>query len=222
VVLTPCPGRLTRRFERSCSWGSDTRGHRETQRRQLATMPHQLGPVHANPLWEKKVSLTLVARSGLVGVRRAKKPHQGGIRACDTGNSGKARGETDRAEQTTTLAECPGRHSRVRIGGLGLISRQPPLELGGGHGPGRAGRFGWDRGKRAARRAARQIATDQIDLPPAKLWDAAQIFQRRVTPNDAFFVCFHLAVIPEIDVATWKLSIKGDACKAPLNIRWTS
>jgi DMSO/TMAO reductase YedYZ molybdopterin-dependent catalytic subunit len=36
-------------------------------------------------------------------------------------------------------------------------------------------------------------------------------FNDVLTPNDAFFVRFHLAVIPEVDVATWKLSLKGDA-----------
>jgi DMSO/TMAO reductase YedYZ molybdopterin-dependent catalytic subunit len=36
-------------------------------------------------------------------------------------------------------------------------------------------------------------------------------FNDVLTPNDAFFVRFHLAVIPEVDVATWKLSVKGDA-----------
>ncbi len=39
-------------------------------------------------------------------------------------------------------------------------------------------------------------------------------FNDVLTPNDAFFVRFHLAVIPEIDVATWKLSIKGDALQS--------
>ncbi len=39
-------------------------------------------------------------------------------------------------------------------------------------------------------------------------------FNDVLTPKDAFFVRFHLAVIPEIDVATWKLSVRGDAVQS--------
>ena len=36
-------------------------------------------------------------------------------------------------------------------------------------------------------------------------------FNEAFTPNDAFFVRYHLASIPQIDAATWKLSIGGEA-----------
>jgi len=36
------------------------------------------------------------------------------------------------------------------------------------------------------------------------------------TPNDQFFVRYHLAVIPEIDVDTWRLKVGGGAAQRPL------
>ena len=36
-----------------------------------------------------------------------------------------------------------------------------------------------------------------------------------LTPNDRFFVRWHLASIPEIDPRTWRLSVGGDAAAAP-------
>jgi sulfite dehydrogenase len=35
-------------------------------------------------------------------------------------------------------------------------------------------------------------------------------FRTAITPNDAFFVRYHLSVIPEVDVKTWKISVGGD------------
>jgi len=35
------------------------------------------------------------------------------------------------------------------------------------------------------------------------------------TPNDAFFVRYHIASIPEIDVRSWRLEVGGDALDAP-------
>ena len=39
-------------------------------------------------------------------------------------------------------------------------------------------------------------------------------FREAITPNDAFFVRYHLAVIPEIDVKTWTISVGGDGANA--------
>jgi DMSO/TMAO reductase YedYZ molybdopterin-dependent catalytic subunit len=36
-----------------------------------------------------------------------------------------------------------------------------------------------------------------------------EYFRDAVTPNDAFFVRYHLAVIPEVDPRTWRLSVGG-------------
>src|SRR5215212_3006959 len=35
-------------------------------------------------------------------------------------------------------------------------------------------------------------------------------FNELYTPNDAFFVRYHLAEIPEVDAATWRLAVGGD------------
>lgn len=39
------------------------------------------------------------------------------------------------------------------------------------------------------------------------------------TPNDAFFVRYHLAGIPEIDAQSWRLEIGGDAAASPFELR---
>src|SRR6266481_6663342 len=37
-----------------------------------------------------------------------------------------------------------------------------------------------------------------------------EYFRTAITPTDAFFVRYHLSVIPEIDAKTWKLSVGGE------------
>ncbi len=43
-------------------------------------------------------------------------------------------------------------------------------------------------------------------------------FAQEFQPNDAFFVRYHLANIPEIDPAAWKLEIGGDAVERPYTL----
>jgi DMSO/TMAO reductase YedYZ molybdopterin-dependent catalytic subunit len=43
-------------------------------------------------------------------------------------------------------------------------------------------------------------------------------FDRAITPNDAFFVRYHLADIPEVDPAAWRLKVGGDAVVSPYEI----
>src|SRR5271170_6776094 len=43
-------------------------------------------------------------------------------------------------------------------------------------------------------------------------------FASPITPNDAFFVRYHLADIPEIDVRSWKLKVGGDGAETPLEL----
>jgi len=43
-------------------------------------------------------------------------------------------------------------------------------------------------------------------------------FRTAITPNDEFFVRYHLADIPEVDAATWKLNIGGEGANADLQI----
>src|SRR3954468_17953154 len=38
------------------------------------------------------------------------------------------------------------------------------------------------------------------------------------TANEAFFVRYHLAVIPEVDPRTWRLEIGGDSAQRPVTL----
>jgi len=38
-------------------------------------------------------------------------------------------------------------------------------------------------------------------------------FRQPITPNDAFFVRYHLSSIPKVDAKTWRLKVGGDAAK---------
>lgn len=40
-------------------------------------------------------------------------------------------------------------------------------------------------------------------------------FNELFTPNEAFFVRYHLSDIPEVDPNTWRLAIDGDAASKP-------
>lgn len=43
-------------------------------------------------------------------------------------------------------------------------------------------------------------------------------FANAVTPNDAFFVRYHLATIPRVNAATWKLDVGGEGAASPLSL----
>ena len=43
-------------------------------------------------------------------------------------------------------------------------------------------------------------------------------FDEAFTPNDAFFVRYHLAAIPQLDAASWKLLISGEAADKPFEL----
>jgi DMSO/TMAO reductase YedYZ molybdopterin-dependent catalytic subunit len=43
-------------------------------------------------------------------------------------------------------------------------------------------------------------------------------FRDAITPNDAFFVRYHLANIPRVDAKTWKLAIDGDGANQAMQI----
>jgi len=43
-----------------------------------------------------------------------------------------------------------------------------------------------------------------------------KVFSEAFTPNDEFFVRWHLSDIPEVDVGNWKLKIAGDGAETPL------
>ena len=43
-------------------------------------------------------------------------------------------------------------------------------------------------------------------------------FEQAFTPNDAFFVRYHLASIPEVSAQQWRLQIAGDALDKPYEL----
>jgi DMSO/TMAO reductase YedYZ molybdopterin-dependent catalytic subunit len=45
-----------------------------------------------------------------------------------------------------------------------------------------------------------------------------EYFKQVFTPNDAFFVRYHLAKIPEVAAADWKLEVSGDAAEKPISL----
>ena len=45
-----------------------------------------------------------------------------------------------------------------------------------------------------------------------------EVFDQLVTPNDAFFVRYHLARIPEVPADGWKLEVGGDAAEKPFSL----
>ena len=51
---------------------------------------------------------------------------------------------------------------------------------------------------------------------PPNFETPTRYFQEAFTPNDAFFVRYHLSNIPEVDAAAWRLSIGGDAAGKPI------
>jgi DMSO/TMAO reductase YedYZ molybdopterin-dependent catalytic subunit len=50
----------------------------------------------------------------------------------------------------------------------------------------------------------------KLSYRPPNYETPIEYFREPITPNYAFFVRYHLSFIPEVDAATWKLSIGGD------------
>jgi len=53
---------------------------------------------------------------------------------------------------------------------------------------------------------------------PPNFESPLDVFEQVFTPNDAFFVRYHLARIPEVAAAQWKLEIGGDAAEKPFTL----
>lgn len=53
---------------------------------------------------------------------------------------------------------------------------------------------------------------------PPNLESPVAHFNDVITPNDRFFVRWHLASIPEVDPREWRLSVGGDAATAPFEL----
>ena len=53
---------------------------------------------------------------------------------------------------------------------------------------------------------------------PPNFETPTRYFAEAFTPNDAFFVRYHLSNIPEVDAAAWRLTIGGDAAEKPFEL----
>jgi DMSO/TMAO reductase YedYZ molybdopterin-dependent catalytic subunit len=50
----------------------------------------------------------------------------------------------------------------------------------------------------------------KLSYRPPNYETPLEYFRTAITPNDAFFVRYHLSNIPEVDVKTWKVAVSGD------------
>ncbi len=62
----------------------------------------------------------------------------------------------------------------------------------------------------------------KLSYRPPNYETPLEYFNQPVTPNDAFYVRYHNSVIPEVDAATWNLSVGGDGAKAAAQYTLTS
>jgi DMSO/TMAO reductase YedYZ molybdopterin-dependent catalytic subunit len=53
----------------------------------------------------------------------------------------------------------------------------------------------------------------KLSYRPPNYETPLEYFNQVLTPNDAFFVRYHLSDIPEVDIKSWKLSVGGDAAE---------
>ena len=58
----------------------------------------------------------------------------------------------------------------------------------------------------------------KLSYRPPNYETPIEYFRTAITPNDAFYVRYHNAVIPEVDAKTWKVSIGGDGANGQLEI----
>ena len=58
----------------------------------------------------------------------------------------------------------------------------------------------------------------KLSYRPPNFETPISYFKDVITPNDAFFVRYHLAGIPEVDAAKWRLKIEGDALTTPIEL----
>jgi len=58
----------------------------------------------------------------------------------------------------------------------------------------------------------------KLSFRPPNYETPTEYFRTAITPNDAFFVRYHLSVIPEVDARTWKISVGGDGANGSADI----
>lgn len=58
----------------------------------------------------------------------------------------------------------------------------------------------------------------KLSYRPPNYETPIEYFRTAITPNDAFYVRYHLADIPEVDAKTWKLSIGGEGAGGQIEL----
>jgi len=58
----------------------------------------------------------------------------------------------------------------------------------------------------------------KLSYRPPNYETPLEYFRQAITPNDAFFVRYHLSDIPEVDAKTWKLSVGGDGANGTASL----
>jgi DMSO/TMAO reductase YedYZ molybdopterin-dependent catalytic subunit len=58
----------------------------------------------------------------------------------------------------------------------------------------------------------------KLSYRPPNYETPIEYFRDAITPNDAFFVRYHLAVIPKVDATTWKISVGGDGANGQAHL----
>jgi sulfite dehydrogenase len=57
-----------------------------------------------------------------------------------------------------------------------------------------------------------------ISFRPPNYETPLEYFRTPITPNDAFFVRYHLPDIPEIDATTWRLAVGGEGASSQIEL----
>jgi DMSO/TMAO reductase YedYZ molybdopterin-dependent catalytic subunit len=58
----------------------------------------------------------------------------------------------------------------------------------------------------------------KLSYRPPNYETPIDLLRSAITPNDAFFVRYHLSDIPEVDAQNWRLSVSGDAARGALSL----
>src|SRR5262245_21923187 len=58
----------------------------------------------------------------------------------------------------------------------------------------------------------------KLSYRPPNYETPLEYFRSAITPNDAFFVRYHLSFIPEVDVKTWKINVGGEGANSPFEL----
>ena len=58
----------------------------------------------------------------------------------------------------------------------------------------------------------------KLSYRPPNYETPVEFLQTAITPNDAFFVRYHLSDIPEVEAEVWRLSISGDGANGEVTL----